>query len=338
MKGVTIYTIAKELNMTPSMVSRALNPNGRVDEAKRRLVLETAERYNFKPNRLASRLSGKEIKIGILINYSFEPVLKKMISGIERAYSECKDYKISYKVITVKSCDKRAWECEEELFSLCECDGAIITGFGSEKCTDMLKRFVNINPNLVQMQSINENADCLFVSRHDEKIAASLAADFLNSCLKRSDKRVVLFTGNRINFLHRSASEAFSASCREYGLNLIETVDMRDSDEELSAALPELFERHGNRIDGIYITSANSLSLCKFVKSNSLPTVIVGFDTYDKLNEYIKDGTVSMTISQNIKEQARVAFKTLVEYLVDGKKPEKTVFTAIRPIFKSILK
>ena len=45
MKGVTIYTIAKELNMTPSMVSRALNPSGRVDEAKRRLVLETAEKY-----------------------------------------------------------------------------------------------------------------------------------------------------------------------------------------------------------------------------------------------------------------------------------------------------
>ena len=195
------------------MVSRALSPSGRVDEEKRRLVIETAKKYDFKPNRFASRLSGREIKIGILICYSFAPIYKKMIRGIEKAYAECKDYKISYTVSTVHSFEKHAWECEDELFSLKDCDGVIIAGFGSKKCTDMLSRFVEVNPNLVQMQSINEDADCLFVSRHDEKIASSLAADFLNSCLKGSEKNVLLFTGNKTSFLHRSAERAFAEAC-----------------------------------------------------------------------------------------------------------------------------
>ena len=47
MEPVTIYTIAKELNMTPSMVSRAFNPNAKISEEKRSLVLKTAERLLF---------------------------------------------------------------------------------------------------------------------------------------------------------------------------------------------------------------------------------------------------------------------------------------------------
>ena len=47
MQKTTIYTLAKELNMTPSMISRALNPNGKISEEKRKIVLEAAERQNF---------------------------------------------------------------------------------------------------------------------------------------------------------------------------------------------------------------------------------------------------------------------------------------------------
>ena len=48
-------------------VSRAFNPSSRLDPEKRRLVLETAAKYGFTPNRMASRLSMREIKIGIII-------------------------------------------------------------------------------------------------------------------------------------------------------------------------------------------------------------------------------------------------------------------------------
>ena len=67
MADVTIYTLAKELNMAPSMVSRAFNPACKVSKQKRKLILETAEKYGFSPNKMASRLSMKKIKIGTLI-------------------------------------------------------------------------------------------------------------------------------------------------------------------------------------------------------------------------------------------------------------------------------
>ena len=36
MADVTIYTLAKELNMTPSMISRAFNPEAKIREEKRK--------------------------------------------------------------------------------------------------------------------------------------------------------------------------------------------------------------------------------------------------------------------------------------------------------------
>lgn len=333
---VTIYTIAQELGMSPSMVSRALSPNGKVDEEKRKLIIKTAEKYNFTPNRFASRLSGRHIRIGILLYNRFKPIADKMLDGIETAYNEYRDYKIEYKIKIIKSIDKKPWECENELFAFSDFDGVIISGFGSDKCTDMLKRFVQINPNLVQLQSINEQADCLFVSRHNEKTASNLAAEFLYNCLKRGNKNVLLFTGWKINPLHRRAEQAFKNACEEYGLNFIDCIDMQDNDKVLEDLLPSVFEKYKN-IDGIYITSGNSIPLCKYIKENKLDVALVTFDTYKELTEYIADGTVSMTISQNIKMQTQNAFKQLADYLINGKVPEKISVTDVRPIMRSIL-
>lgn len=85
-KKITIYTLAEELGMTPSMVSRALNPSGKVDEAKRRAVLEAAERLGYTPNRMASRLSMRALRIGVLLTDTFSPVTEALSEGIRAAH------------------------------------------------------------------------------------------------------------------------------------------------------------------------------------------------------------------------------------------------------------
>ena len=91
---ITIYTIAEETGLTPTAVSRAFNPSSRLDPEKRRLVLETAAKYGFTPNRMASRLSMREIKIGIIIYAGYMPFCEQIIAGIESAKRRMTDYKI----------------------------------------------------------------------------------------------------------------------------------------------------------------------------------------------------------------------------------------------------
>ncbi|MFC7766036.1 LacI family DNA-binding transcriptional regulator [Leucobacter soli] len=56
--AVTIVDIARELGISKTTVSSALHGNGRVSEATRTLVTETAERLGYVSNRAAQRLRG----------------------------------------------------------------------------------------------------------------------------------------------------------------------------------------------------------------------------------------------------------------------------------------
>ena len=138
MLNVTIYTLAKELNMTPSMISRAFSPTGKISEEKRKIILEAANKYGFTPNKFASRLSMKNIRIGILINSRFAINTDKMIVGIERAYGKIKDYKIQYDITIMNSLENKLEDYIEVLNRYKNYNGVIVSGMSSEKYTDIL--------------------------------------------------------------------------------------------------------------------------------------------------------------------------------------------------------
>ncbi len=83
-KKVTIYDIAKKLNITAATVSRALNHNPNISEATKQLVLETAEKMNYEQNRLALALkSGKSNNIGVVVPRINTNFFGSVIRGIE---------------------------------------------------------------------------------------------------------------------------------------------------------------------------------------------------------------------------------------------------------------
>lgn len=83
-KKVTIYDIAKVLNVTAATVSRALNNNKNISEATKKLVLETAEKMNYEPNKLALALkSGKSNNIGVIVPRINTNFFSSVIRGIE---------------------------------------------------------------------------------------------------------------------------------------------------------------------------------------------------------------------------------------------------------------
>lgn len=80
----TIYDIAKELNITAATVSRALNNNPKISQSTRKLVLETANRMNYKQNRLALALrSGRSNNVGVIVPRINTNFFASVIRGIE---------------------------------------------------------------------------------------------------------------------------------------------------------------------------------------------------------------------------------------------------------------
>ncbi|AWM15367.1 LacI family transcriptional regulator [Flavobacterium sediminis] len=83
-KKVTIYDIAKELNITAATVSRALNNNPNISQATRELVLKTASKMNYEQNKLALALkSGKSNNVGVIVPRIDSNFFGSVIRGIE---------------------------------------------------------------------------------------------------------------------------------------------------------------------------------------------------------------------------------------------------------------
>ena len=336
MPKVTIYTLAEELNMTPSMVSRAFNPDAKISEDKRTIVLDTAKKYGFSPNKFASRLSMKAVRIGVLINSRFQINTDKMISGIKEAHEKLKDYKIQYDISVLSPSKNTDEDIRKTIDQYKGYDGIILTGMSSADYAPLINELYTANQNVVQVQAINHDASCLFASKHNEKLASDIAAEFLYNCLKKAErKNILLFTGDLKSALHTSAADAFKAACDTLGLKLLSVVDMKDSEEYFESILTETFAHYGDQTDGIYITSGFSTALCRYLDEHSLDIPLVTFDTYDTIKEYMKKGVISATISQNVTGQMKTAFEMLIKHIITGEVFPKTVYTDVQIVLKS---
>lgn len=81
---ITIYDIAKKLDITAATVSRALNNNPKISEDTRKLVLDTAAKMNYKQNSLALALrSGKSNNVGVIVPRIDSNFFASIIRGVE---------------------------------------------------------------------------------------------------------------------------------------------------------------------------------------------------------------------------------------------------------------
>jgi LacI family transcriptional regulator len=80
----TIHDIAKELQIAPSTVSRALKDHPRISEKTRKEIQAFAKKVNYKQNSLASALrSGKSGFIGVCLPSTNRNFFANVIKGIE---------------------------------------------------------------------------------------------------------------------------------------------------------------------------------------------------------------------------------------------------------------
>ncbi|WP_309127339.1 LacI family DNA-binding transcriptional regulator [Microbacterium sp.] len=89
MTKVTIYSIAEELGVHASTVSRAFSRPELVKADVRQRVLETAERLGFQPNRTARRLAtGSTGAVGLLVPDITNPFFPPLVRAIQAAAEE----------------------------------------------------------------------------------------------------------------------------------------------------------------------------------------------------------------------------------------------------------
>ena len=88
-KRTTLHDLARELNITPATVSRALSNNPEISDKTKELVRQAALRLDYNRNNIASSLrSGKTHVIGVMIPTAEHNFFGSVIHGISNMASE----------------------------------------------------------------------------------------------------------------------------------------------------------------------------------------------------------------------------------------------------------
>lgn len=181
-EAVTIKDIAKELGISTSTVSRALRDSYEISPDTKKLVLECAERLDYRPNPIALSLKEKRSRsIGVVICEIANSFFSQAINGIESvAYSK------GYNVIISQS--NESFEREQNDLNYLasrSIDGLIISISSQTENMDHLKKLLGRGLPIVFFDRITEELNTHKVIVDNFKGAYNATAHLLQQGYQR---------------------------------------------------------------------------------------------------------------------------------------------------------
>src|SRR6218665_304959 len=186
----TLKQIAKELGVSVSTVSKALNGSPEISEPTKQRVQEYAKLKNYKPNVIGLSLKNRKTKtIGVIIPNILNSFFAKVFTGIEKVADEK-----GYKVITCISNENLEKEINVlEMLSNGTIDGFILSiSKEAQKLQqfDHFKAIINDGTPMVMFDRIADEVNCDKVIVDDFESAINAT----NHLLDTGCKNIALFT------------------------------------------------------------------------------------------------------------------------------------------------
>lgn len=214
-KEVTIYDLAKELNYSPSTISRALNNHKSISKKTIKLIKEAAEEMGYRPNNLAAGLrNNKSNTIGVLISRINRPFMASLISGIEETAR-----KAGYNVLISQSNDMY----ENEVSNCNALYDSRITGLIvslSMETVDMahFQKFMDQGIPIVFVDRVPDNFNSYKVVI-DNYTAGYSATKHL---IEQGCTRIAHFAGAQHRNIYEERKKGYLDALREFGLPIKE--------------------------------------------------------------------------------------------------------------------
>ena len=162
---ITIYDVAKELNLNPSTVSRAFKNPEMLSEKTRKRVIETAKRLGYHPNMVASQLRTNVSNVIGIVTVGRKRLWNwysdTFISG---AQTEATEH--GYKVMAMDS-NFDTYKNDVELFSMMRFAGTVVA---STEILDLDCEFFSIVPIVFVNQSVCDGFNILPDDYHDMRV------------------------------------------------------------------------------------------------------------------------------------------------------------------------
>jgi len=322
-KEVTIYDLAKELNYSPSTISRALNNHKSISKKTTKEIQKTALILGYRPNSMAASLrSNKSKTIGIMIARINSPFIASLITGIEETARHA-----NHNVIISQSNDKYENEVNNAKALYDARIGGLIVSLAMETTNmDHFKQFTEQNIPIVFVDRVPDNFNSYRVII-DNYSAGYRATKHL---IEQGCKRIAHFAGaqhvNVYNLRKKGYLDALTENDLPIDKDLI--IDLKTlSFEEGKEATKKLLEMT-NPPDGLFAsndTSAVSAILYAKEKGVRIPEdlAIIGFNN-DPISQIVEPSL--STVSHPAIKMGEISTQRILEH---SKKDPDTNITEI---------
>lgn len=324
---ITIKTIAKELGVSSSTVSKALKDSHEISKETKERIQAYADHYNYKPNHLALQLRNQKTKvIGVILPKIVHHFFSTVISGIEDGAN-----KKGYNIMVCFSNESYKKEVETlKVLSNGSVDG-IIMSIAREtlhnKDYDHFKGIVSEEIPFVLFDRVVDEILC------DKVVVDDVGAGYkaTKHLLENGRKKIALITTpNHVNVgaLRRQGYE--KALIEQYintNTGLIVEID------ETKSIKPQIEKVFENDIDGVFavneIYAANAMRIAKELgKSVPNDISIIGF-TDGLISEYSSPSIT--TIAQHGFTMGQQAVDLLIQRIENDAidfRPKKIVISS----------
>ena len=322
----TLKQIAKELNVSVSTVSKALNDSPEISELTKIKIKEYAKLKNYKPNVIGLNLKNRKTKtIGVIIPNILNSFYAKVFSGIEKVAD-----KKGYNVITCISNESIVKEINTlEMLSNGTIDGFILSvSEEAQKLQDYshFSEIISEGTPIVMFDRIASNIECDKVIVDDFDSGHNVTQRFIDlGC-----RNIALISSIDNLSVAKLRTEGYLKALKDNGIEINEKIILRtDCEEDMKSKLDAIFDK--NEIDAVFALDENdSVAVLRMAvnKGYKVPEnlSIVGFADGILASRRLSPSLT--TVSQHGVEIGEVAAKLLIDRLeFDGEieSPYQTV-------------
>jgi len=247
----TLKQIAKELGVSVSTVSKALNDSPEISEQTKVKIKEYAKLKNYKPNVIGLNLKNRKTKtIGVIIPNILNSFFAKVFSGIEKVAD-----KKGYNVITCISNES----LEKEIHTLEMLSNGTIDGFilsvseEAQKLQDYshFSAIINDGTPIVMFDRIADEVECDKVVVDDFDSALNSTQHLINlGC-----KNIALISSVDNLSVGKLRADGYLKALADNNIPVNEKIILRtDSEDDMKAKIDAIFD---NKIDAIFALDEN---------------------------------------------------------------------------------
>jgi len=323
----TLKQIAKELNVSVSTVSKALNDSPEISEQTKVRIKEYAKLKNYKPNVIGLNLKNRKTKtIGVIIPNILNSFFAKVFSGIEKVADE-RGYNVIM-CISNESLDKEAHTME--MLSNGTIDGFVLSiSEEAQKLNDYshFNSIINDGTPIVMFDRTTDEVEC-------DKVIVDDFDSGQNATQRLIDlgcKNIALISSSNNLSVGKLRAEGYLKALELNNIAINENIIIRtesESDHDLAEKIHELYSN--NLVDGVFaLEESDSVAALKVGvrKGYKIPKdlKIIGFADGILASRRLSPSLT--TVSQHGIEIGEEAVRLLIDRLEsdDEHKPFETV-------------